>query len=250
MPVSSDRGHTVEIAGDLATALDLAAQGTFDLLLSDLGLPDGSGHDLIRELRARGYKFPGIALTGYGQEDDIQRSYRAGFIAHLIKPASRESVLAAVEAAVASDGHPRLDSSTDDRADVLVFDAHAALERCYGKREMLEEMIKIFPEESTELLSQMRAELSRGSISEIGRAAHRLKGTVVFLGAQPASKAALEVEQASKSGDLAAAAKAIVDLERQIELLRKVLASHATRTGVSLKGDGSIHSDRPFGIDI
>ena len=50
-------------AGDIATALELAGEHAFDLLLSDLGLPDGSGHDLMRQLRERGHKFPGIALS-------------------------------------------------------------------------------------------------------------------------------------------------------------------------------------------
>ena len=54
-------GHTVQWAGDVATALELAGQQEFDLLMSDLGLPDGSGHDLMRQLRERGHKFPGIA---------------------------------------------------------------------------------------------------------------------------------------------------------------------------------------------
>ena len=89
-------GHTVETAGDVATALELAGQQAFDLLVSDLGLPDGSGHDLMRQLRQRGHKFPGIALSGYGQEEDIQRSREAGFAAHLTKPASREAVVEAV----------------------------------------------------------------------------------------------------------------------------------------------------------
>jgi two-component system CheB/CheR fusion protein len=94
-------GHTVESAGDVATALELAELHTFDLLVSDLGLPDGSGHDLMRQLRARGHKFPGIALSGYGQEEDIQRSREAGFAAHLTKPASREAVVEAIAASVA-----------------------------------------------------------------------------------------------------------------------------------------------------
>jgi two-component system CheB/CheR fusion protein len=91
-------GHTVELAGDLATALELAGQRPFDLLLSDLGLPDGSGHNLLRQLRQQGHTFPGIALSGYGQEEDIQRSYEAGFVAHLTKPASRESLVETVAA--------------------------------------------------------------------------------------------------------------------------------------------------------
>ena len=64
--VLTAEGHTVESAGDMTTALQLAGQHPFDLLISDLGLPDGSGHDLLRQLHERGYKFPGIALSGQG----------------------------------------------------------------------------------------------------------------------------------------------------------------------------------------
>ena len=83
--VLTAEGHTVEMAGDVATALKLAGQQDFDLLLSDLGLPDGSGHDLMRQLRERGHRLPGIALSGYGQEEDIRQSHEVGFAAHLDK---------------------------------------------------------------------------------------------------------------------------------------------------------------------
>jgi two-component system CheB/CheR fusion protein len=95
-------GHEVRTAADVATALELAAQAEFDLLMSDLGLPDGSGHDLMRRLRERGLTFPGIALSGYGQEEDIQRSHEAGFAAHLTKPASRETIVEAIAASAAA----------------------------------------------------------------------------------------------------------------------------------------------------
>ena len=52
--VLTQEGHVVETAGDVATALELAGQQPFDLLVSDLGLPDGSGHDLMRGLRSAG----------------------------------------------------------------------------------------------------------------------------------------------------------------------------------------------------
>ena len=94
-------GHAVKTAGDVATALDLAGRHAFDLLLSDLGLPDGSGYDLLRHLRQRGHKFPCIALSGYGQGEDLERSREAGFAAHLTKPASRRAVLEAVAAITA-----------------------------------------------------------------------------------------------------------------------------------------------------
>ena len=100
--VLTEEGHSVETAGDVATALELAGQQPFDLLLSDLGLPDGSGCDLIRELVVRGYRIPAVALSGYGQEEDIQRSREAGFAAHLTKPASRGTLVATISSVTAA----------------------------------------------------------------------------------------------------------------------------------------------------
>ncbi len=90
------RGHRVITAGDVATALDTAAQHPFDLLISDLGLPDGSGLDLMRELRARGERAPAIALSGYGQESDIHQSREAGFNAHITKPIDLDRLISEV----------------------------------------------------------------------------------------------------------------------------------------------------------
>lgn len=79
------RGHVVSCAENIAAARRLAATGEFDIVISDLGLPDGSGHDLMFEL-SRDYKLRGIALSGYGTVADVQRSMDAGFIDHLTKP--------------------------------------------------------------------------------------------------------------------------------------------------------------------
>jgi CheY-like chemotaxis protein len=89
-------GHSVQCAGDVANGLKLAAESDFDLLLSDVGLPDGDGWDLMRALRLRGSKLPGIALSGYGQDQDIERSYDAGFAAHLIKPITLQTIRDAI----------------------------------------------------------------------------------------------------------------------------------------------------------
>ncbi len=89
-------GHEVCTAGDVASALETIDGDDYDLLLSDLGLPDGSGLDLIRELRARGNRVPAIALSGYGQEQDLQLSHQAGFSAHVIKPVDYDQLMAAV----------------------------------------------------------------------------------------------------------------------------------------------------------
>lgn len=78
-------GHSVVGARTVAEALAAAAANTFDAVISDLGLPDGTGTDLMERLRDA-YRLRGIALSGYGMAADIARSLAAGFSAHLIKP--------------------------------------------------------------------------------------------------------------------------------------------------------------------
>ena len=78
-------GHTVVTAGNVQQALAAAEAGEFDGVISDLGLPDGTGTELMKTLRAR-HHLRGIALSGYGMEEDLARSKLAGFAVHLIKP--------------------------------------------------------------------------------------------------------------------------------------------------------------------
>ncbi|MCD6050056.1 MAG: hypothetical protein K0Q55_1459 [Verrucomicrobia bacterium] len=92
------RGYLVSIADRVATALATAAKEPFDVLISDLGLPDGTGYDVIASLRQQ-RSFPAIALSGYGMEDDLRKCQEAGFSEHLVKPvrmAQLEEALARV----------------------------------------------------------------------------------------------------------------------------------------------------------
>lgn len=85
------RGYQVTIAASAQEARQLAAASAFDLMVSDLGLPDGSGHDLAIEF-GRDYALRSIALSGYGREEDIERSKAAGFLDHLTKPVDIEAL--------------------------------------------------------------------------------------------------------------------------------------------------------------
>ena len=65
-------------------------------MISDLGLPDGSGHELMRELASR-HVMPGIALSGYGMKDDILDSMAAGFSRHITKPVDWQELKLAIQ---------------------------------------------------------------------------------------------------------------------------------------------------------
>lgn len=80
-------GHEVRIADSVGAALQAVAARPFDLLISDLGLPDGTGLDLMRQMR-QSTPMRAIVLSGFGMEEDVRRSLRAGFAAHLTKPVS------------------------------------------------------------------------------------------------------------------------------------------------------------------
>lgn len=79
--------HDVQAAGDARGALDLAERHHFDIVISDLGLPDQSGLELMRQLRDR-FGLRGIAVSGYGMDEDVAKSHSAGFVHHLTKPVS------------------------------------------------------------------------------------------------------------------------------------------------------------------
>jgi CheY-like chemotaxis protein len=82
-------GHDVVHAGSVAGALKAAEKESggqgIDLVISDVGLPDGSGFDMMKTLAAA-YGLDGIALSGFGSDSDFERSVAAGFSRHLIKP--------------------------------------------------------------------------------------------------------------------------------------------------------------------
>lgn len=79
-------GYSVIAARSVAEAVRLGATAPYDVLVSDLGLPDGTGLDVLAALRARRPDVPAIALSGYAMADDRRRSEEAGFSEHLVKP--------------------------------------------------------------------------------------------------------------------------------------------------------------------
>ena len=78
-------GHEVMTASTVRQALDVLRTTSLDLLVSDLGLPDGNGFEVMTEL-SKVSDAKGIAISGYGMDEDVERSSRAGFSAHLTKP--------------------------------------------------------------------------------------------------------------------------------------------------------------------
>jgi CheY-like chemotaxis protein len=96
-------GYRAVAAGTAEEALRLAAAQRCDLVVSDVGLPDRSGLELMRELAAR-YQIPGIAVSGYTDAADVTECERAGFSRHIKKPIDFQKLVEAVEELVRAGG--------------------------------------------------------------------------------------------------------------------------------------------------
>lgn len=85
-------GYDVKTADGCQSAIEVAERNRIDLVLCDVGLWDGDGCDLFQELRMK-YDLEGIAVTGFGGKDDVQRCLDANFRSHVLKPVVFDNLL-------------------------------------------------------------------------------------------------------------------------------------------------------------
>src|SRR5881394_2265514 len=93
------RGYKVEAARNAQEARSLSSERTFDLIISDIALPDASGCDLLKELGTK-HKLRGIAMSGFGSDTDLAQSRAAGFLEHLVKPIDATALDTAIQRVV------------------------------------------------------------------------------------------------------------------------------------------------------
>jgi CheY-like chemotaxis protein len=98
-------GHAVKTASSVAAAVAAIEEHRFDLLISDIGLPDGSGTEVMRTIR-RAQGAPGIALTGHGEDHYTRACVEAGFAVRLLKPVVFSTLVEAMERALPTSSKP------------------------------------------------------------------------------------------------------------------------------------------------
>ncbi len=92
------QGYQVNAAASIQAALALGGRQQFDLLITDVGLPDGSGLELLARVRQNSPRLEGVALSGYSRPEDIANAKKAGFFLHLVKPVQFSELRRAIEA--------------------------------------------------------------------------------------------------------------------------------------------------------
>lgn len=91
------RGYEVREATDMASALQTFRKNPAQVLLSDIGLPDGDGWELLRRLRDEGHAPFAISMSGFGLDDDGRKSLSVGYHRHLLKPFQMADLLSLLQ---------------------------------------------------------------------------------------------------------------------------------------------------------
>ena len=122
-----------------------------------------------------------------------------------------------------------------------MFDSELALKRCANKPGLVAEMMQYFFADMDDVLPQMHAALEQGDLEAVGRLGHRLKGTVVYLGAEPAQAAALRVERCctSSHGTRAEAEAAVTALTQECGVLSAALRQQTLAAARESEGGGN-----------
>jgi CheY-like chemotaxis protein/HPt (histidine-containing phosphotransfer) domain-containing protein len=236
--ILQDRGRLVEIAGDGQEAIYLTEQNRYDVILMDVQMPGMNGLEATAAIRKRedgSSRVPIVAMTAHAMRGDREHCLAAGMDGYLSKPINAQEMIGLVESLgqnvtpVAHLAAATLNpAETSSQATAVIFNPEEALSRCFNSRDMVREMIQCFFDEVDNVFPQMRAALEKGELVEVGRLGHRMKGTVVYLGAQPAKEAALCVERFCNSslGTPSEAHQAINALEHECLMLKAALSAH------------------------
>ena len=205
-------GYTADLAEDGRSAVEQFEAGTHDAVVMDIQMPVMDGLAAVALMRAweksRGRApAPILALTANTEPLDLRKCLEAGFTATIRKPFGREELLAAVAAHLAAKPAP----AGDDRI-LVTADPEFA------------DLIPPFLENCRRELEAMSRALERGDLAVVAAASHKLTGAGASFGFKPLSDESRLVEDAAKTGDVAAAAAHLVELRRYLERVSVVYA--------------------------
>ncbi len=220
------RGHDVTAVENGAQAVRSFRERRFDLVLMDVQMPEMDGFEATRRIREAEHgtdrHTPVVALTAHALRGDRERCLEAGMDTYLAKPLDAKALFDTVEAL----GRPEtgaIDSSERRVTPEGAVDPETALERIGGDPALLAELARMFRKESPGIVAQVRDAVALRNASALRRAAHRLKGSLGILAAEPAADAAYVLENIGSSLDLSLAEDAFQKLEVELRRLEPEL---------------------------
>jgi signal transduction histidine kinase/CheY-like chemotaxis protein len=222
MRVLQKMGHSAVLARNGKEALALATNEKFEVAFMDVQMPEMDGLAATAAIREAEKitmtHLPIIAMTAHAMKGDRERCLQAGMDGYISKPLRFSDI----EDVLANLDHPPV-VVKQNLPNPSAWSKANALDRLGGDDELLQELCKIYLEESPKLLEKLRRAVADGDAETIRFVAHSIKGEVSYLGAEKASQAARDLEKMGNENDLSKAAAVFAILEREVFGLQSAL---------------------------
>ncbi len=238
-------GLEVTIANDGVEAINKVTSEQYDLILMDMQMPNMSGCEVTRWLRKQKCTLPIIALTANVMKSDIEECLSAGCNEFHTKPIDRaelfetlskylqpgdtplseeiESVKEQVDelTELASGETP---SQNEQQVDEEVIDWAELAARVSDDTELIEKMLTVFLDTSTERIASLEKVIVSGTSEDVRSLAHSLKGAAVSMGAKPMAETALQLEMAARQEDLSMFEQLLEDIKKEFSKFKTFIS--------------------------
>ena len=214
-------GHDPRVAPNGKEAVSLLAVDNFDVVFMDVQMPEMDGLTATRRIReaekSTGTHIPIIAMTAHAMKGDKERCLEAGMDGYIAKPVSRREVHDTLQRLF-----PASEAVEDTKVpmtrleNVATWDRAKALERLDGDENLLQEVIKIFLEETPKLMAELRQGIVDKNAEVVERLAHSLKGQLGYMGLTAIAERARDLELLGKKHKLDCALELFSRLESEI----------------------------------
>jgi CheY-like chemotaxis protein/HPt (histidine-containing phosphotransfer) domain-containing protein len=220
-------GIQVSLAKTGSEAVELALQESFDVAIMDVQMPEMDGLEAAAAIRSNervaGGHLPIIAITAHAMPGDRDMCFAAGMDRYLSKPVRMGTLLGEIQHLLATRSAKMNKDTPDASPSHPMIDYAQALDRVGGDRDLLAELAGLFLEEYPRLLAEISEGVQHGDLAMAAGAAHQLKGLLAQFGSENGRLLALEVETASKSGDVGESKAATEKLSGHLSELHEVL---------------------------
>jgi PAS domain S-box-containing protein len=221
------RGHSVVVANNGLEALAALKQQTFDLLLTDIQMPEMDGFAATQAIRSQeketGEHLPIIAMTAHAMKGDAERCLEAGMDGYLSKPIRRKALYEALARCVRKTMTVETPHESPEQDASETFDEAELREEYEGDEDLLVKMVASYFDLVPGLLGELQAAIGNNDSATVAKAAHTLKGGCGNFFAKAAFEAASLLENMGKADDLSGVKEAWKNLEHELKRLRVAL---------------------------
>jgi CheY-like chemotaxis protein len=224
----------VDVVADGREAVRMLELLPYDLVLMDCQMPEMDGYDATRTVRrheeeaGKQHRTPIVAMTADVLPEDRDRCLAAGMDGHIPKPVREEELRRAViDFVLAPRGLTIVASGALPvrEPEAMAESAPTLLARLAGERDDLLLAAELFGDEHTRILAQMHSAIGRREGEALARAAHALKGVVLYFGADAAYEAARRLEAAGRAAAWDEIPALLSELEAQLDQIVAALAA-------------------------